>query len=186
MSGNRGYFKLGDYNAICRVCGFKRKASELRLRWDGVYVCKEDWEPRQPQDFVRGVPDEQAPPWTQPEVRPVFLPLGQLGLGAGPAILGGTPNPGDGVTPTEGVEYGNLIIGTPAVYRNRILQTPGVDYNLTSNFGNLTFTSSPNEGDVLTWSGTWKDNALVLWTIVQFQFATGDGSTTSYILYAAS
>src|ERR1700722_10779095 len=84
--GNRTFFKLGDYNAICRVCGFKRKASEMRLRWDGVYVCEQDWEIRQPQDFVRGLPEEVAPEWTQPEPPPVFLPLGKLGTGAGPAI----------------------------------------------------------------------------------------------------
>jgi hypothetical protein len=30
-------------------------------------VCDEDWETRHPQDFVRGVADVQAPPWTRPE-----------------------------------------------------------------------------------------------------------------------
>jgi hypothetical protein len=29
--------------------------------------CKQDWEPRQPQDFVRGVADPQLTPWTRPE-----------------------------------------------------------------------------------------------------------------------
>jgi hypothetical protein len=184
MAGNRGYFKLGDYNAICRVCGFKRKASELRLRWDGVYVCNQDWEIRQPQDFVRGLPEEIAPPWTQPEPPPQFIPFPKLGTGAGPAILGGTPNPGSG-QPTEGVEYGGLILGTPAIYRNGVLLTVNVDYILTSNFGNITFTFTPVLGDKLKWSGTWKDNALVVSTVVQFQFATGDNNTTSFILYAA-
>jgi hypothetical protein len=182
--GNRTFFKLGDYNAICRVCGFKRKASEMRLRWDGVYVCEQDWEIRQPQDFVRGLPEEVAPEWTQPEPPPVFLPLGKLGTGAGPAILGGTANPGDG-TATKGVEYGNLIIGVPAIYKNGTLLTSGVDYQLTTSFGNITFTVAPHANDFLTWSGTWKDNALVLFTIVQFRFAVGDGHTTSFIIYAA-
>jgi hypothetical protein len=184
MAGNRGYFKLGDYNAICRVCGFKRKASELKLRWDGVYVCRQDWEIRQPQDFVRGCPEEVAPEWTQPEPPDQFLPLPKLGTGAGPVRLGGTPNPGSGA-PTQGVEYGSLIIGVPAIYKNGVLQTSGVDYQLTSNFGNITFTTTPAIGAKLRWSGIWKDNALVLSTIVQFQFATGDGNTTSFIIYAA-
>lgn len=30
-------------------------------------VCEADWEPRHPQDFVKGVPDDQAPPWSRPD-----------------------------------------------------------------------------------------------------------------------
>ena len=36
-------------------------------------VCQDCWEPRQPQDFVRGVADIQAPPWTRPEGTDVFV-----------------------------------------------------------------------------------------------------------------
>jgi hypothetical protein len=43
----------------------KFKASQLKRHWKGYYVCVEHWEPRQPQDFVRGVPDIQTPPWVQ-------------------------------------------------------------------------------------------------------------------------
>jgi hypothetical protein len=38
-------------------------------------VCAGDWEPRQPQDFVRGVADFQAPPFTRPEPADVFIPF---------------------------------------------------------------------------------------------------------------
>lgn len=61
------HFILGDYNAICDECGFKYKASQLKKRWDGLYVCEADWEPRHPQDFIRARYDDQAPPWTRPE-----------------------------------------------------------------------------------------------------------------------
>lgn len=61
------YFAPGDWNAACYVCGRKFKASELIRHWQGYYVCKDDWEPRQPQDFVRGVPDDQTVPWVQPQ-----------------------------------------------------------------------------------------------------------------------
>jgi hypothetical protein len=71
--GARDYYKKGDWNAICDVCGFKRKASEMKMRWDGIMCCPEDWEPRQPQDFVRGVPDDQTVPWTRPEPPDVFV-----------------------------------------------------------------------------------------------------------------
>ncbi|MGH7745394.1 MAG: hypothetical protein ACREQ5_11470, partial [Candidatus Dormibacteria bacterium] len=63
----------GQYNAICDVCGFMRKSGEIKLRWDGLMVCKEDWEPRQPQDFVRGVPEKQDLPWTRPPNTTLFI-----------------------------------------------------------------------------------------------------------------
>jgi hypothetical protein len=49
------------------------KEHDLQKRWDGVMVCSGDWEPRQPQDFVRGVADKQAPPWARPEASDKFL-----------------------------------------------------------------------------------------------------------------
>lgn len=60
------YFKKGDWNAVCDRCGFNFKASELRKTWDGFYVCKDDFETRHPQDFVRSRPDRQTVPWTRP------------------------------------------------------------------------------------------------------------------------
>lgn len=70
MSKDR-YIK-GDWNAICDVCGFEYKASELRLRWDGYLVCPEDWESRHAQDFIRTVKDDQSVPWTRPEGTDTF------------------------------------------------------------------------------------------------------------------
>lgn len=49
----------GNHNTLCDVCGFQYKASEMLRRWDGVLVCKTDWEPRHPQDFVRSRPDQR-------------------------------------------------------------------------------------------------------------------------------
>lgn len=62
----------GSWNVICDVCGRQYKDSDLQLRWDGLMVCSGDWEPRQPQDFVRGVADKQAPPFSRPEQTDVF------------------------------------------------------------------------------------------------------------------
>jgi hypothetical protein len=66
------YYTKGDWNAICDACGMQFKASELRKRWDGLMVHSTCWEPRQPQDFVRGVADIQVPPWTRPESTDIF------------------------------------------------------------------------------------------------------------------
>lgn len=65
--------RLGDYNAICDISGFEGKASEFALRWDGLRVLRRFWEPRQPQDFVRGVKDDPTVPWSRPETADVFI-----------------------------------------------------------------------------------------------------------------
>jgi len=74
MTDSADYLKLGDWNAACYQCGRKRKAGWLLKYWQGYYVCREHWEARQPQDFVRSVPDNQTPPWVQPQ-SDTFLPM---------------------------------------------------------------------------------------------------------------
>lgn len=69
--GRADYLKLGSYNAHCAECGAKFKAEDLQKNWKGFWVCHRDWEPRQPQDFVRGVP-ETPTPWQQ-EYGPSFV-----------------------------------------------------------------------------------------------------------------
>ncbi len=72
--GKSDYLALGDFNAACAECGMKFKASEMIQLPDGVpggrmYVCPEHWNARQPQDFVRGIPDKMASPWQQPQIQ---------------------------------------------------------------------------------------------------------------------
>lgn len=64
--GRADYFELGDYNAYCSECGRKRKASTMERNWQGLYRCPSHNEPRQPQDFVRAIPDIMNVPWSQP------------------------------------------------------------------------------------------------------------------------
>jgi hypothetical protein len=49
----RNHLILGNWNAICDSCGRKFKALDLQKRWDGLMVCKEDYELRHEQDFLR-------------------------------------------------------------------------------------------------------------------------------------
>jgi hypothetical protein len=56
--GKADKYQHGTHNAICDTCGFKYKASQLRMTWDGFFVCDPCWEPRHPQDFVRGKVDK--------------------------------------------------------------------------------------------------------------------------------
>jgi len=70
--GRSDYYAEGEWNAMCAECGRKRKSSEMRKLppgdpGAGLWVCyPEHWQARHPQDFVKGVPDETAPPWVQP------------------------------------------------------------------------------------------------------------------------
>lgn len=69
--GRNDHLVLGDFNAQCAECGAKFKGSQLVRNWKGHYVCARDWEPRHPQDYVKGV-SEQPTPWAQ-EYEPVFV-----------------------------------------------------------------------------------------------------------------
>lgn len=52
------------YNAICDSCGWKRKSTEMRQRWDGLMVCADTcWEARHPMDFYRTRNDTHKLPW---------------------------------------------------------------------------------------------------------------------------
>ena len=53
----------GTYNAICDQCGRKRKAQDMALQWNNLFVCQTPcFEERNAQEFVRGVPDPQTVP----------------------------------------------------------------------------------------------------------------------------
>ena len=71
--GKADYLALGQWNVICDVCGFKFKSGQIQKRWDGLYVCPKDYEPRHPQDFLRGIPDDQSVAFTRPEATDTFL-----------------------------------------------------------------------------------------------------------------
>jgi hypothetical protein len=64
---SKSYYKHGDWNAECDVCGFEFKASQLRSRWDGLMVCRADYEPRHPSDFFRVRPEDTSVPWARPD-----------------------------------------------------------------------------------------------------------------------
>lgn len=55
----KNYYSAGEWNSICDQCGRRFKSSELKKRWDGLMVCSQDFELRNPQEFVRGVVDSE-------------------------------------------------------------------------------------------------------------------------------
>ena len=54
-----------EYNVLCDVCGFKKKASQVRKRWDGYIVCDKDYEIRHPLDFFTNRNDTHPLPFTR-------------------------------------------------------------------------------------------------------------------------
>src|ERR1700694_145838 len=73
------YFKNGSWNCVCDVCGFRFKAEDIVKRWDGAMVCRKDYEPRHPQDFIRVRDERISVPFTRPE-NDVFVPQTTLAL----------------------------------------------------------------------------------------------------------
>lgn len=69
----RTRLKLGQWNAICDRCGFKFKSGELKKDWQGLMVCNEDFELRNPQDFLRIQPERVVPDWVRPRPPDVFI-----------------------------------------------------------------------------------------------------------------
>lgn len=67
MTGS--YFIPGEWNFVCDICGRKRKSGEMRRGWGAnleAVVCSEHYQPQQPQDFVRVLPDDQSVPVARP------------------------------------------------------------------------------------------------------------------------
>ncbi len=86
--------KSYEYNAICDICGFKKKSYELRKRWDGFWVCEKDWEPRHILDFYRTKNDVHILPFTRPDT--------QNELTWTPVFTGLTETPGNGAITISG------------------------------------------------------------------------------------
>ena len=67
------HFVGGSFYRICDMTGFKIRAERTAKQWNSLIVRDQSWEPRQPQDFVKGVRDEQAAPEPRPRQTNVFL-----------------------------------------------------------------------------------------------------------------
>jgi hypothetical protein len=86
----------GAWNAICDRCGSKYKSYMLRKTWDNLMCChgagtRGCWEPRQPQDYVRGVKDNMGTTWARPPGEDVFVGVCTL---AGTQAIPGLAIPG--------------------------------------------------------------------------------------------
>jgi hypothetical protein len=67
-------FRMGEAKACCDRCGFDFRLSQLKKEWTGKKVCRDCFETRHPQDFVRAVRDRQIVRDPRPEPADVFQP----------------------------------------------------------------------------------------------------------------
>ncbi len=66
----------GDWYRIDDRTGFKVRQGQTRKEWNGLIVRNQSWEPRQPQDLVQGVADDQTV--SEPRPRQVNQFIGPL------------------------------------------------------------------------------------------------------------
>lgn len=123
------YYKRNSANAICDVCGLKYKLDQLKKRWDGVWVCADDYEERHPQEFIRSKPDSNKLVIVKPRPPMVFTQMctiqgrsGVVGLATvGCSIVGNSYTGPGGLTLLEtGADVGYAIVGEAIVGNSSI------------------------------------------------------------------
>jgi hypothetical protein len=72
------YFESGAHNLICDRTGFKIKSTEAKKEWNGLIVHRDYWEPRHPQDFVRGKIDKQTVKNGRPRPEPWYVTTNEV------------------------------------------------------------------------------------------------------------
>lgn len=140
--GKSNQYLKGDWNVICDYCGAKKKQSECRLTWDNALVCADKcWEPRQPQDFVRGKVDKQrvAPHLARPDDKDMFTETtlnGNVSKNAKSIVVSSAAGFADyltiGIETDEVVQDASGITGDNVTASGRIIHWTTVDDSYSS------------------------------------------------------
>lgn len=142
--GRKLHFKMGSFYRTDDRTGFPQRAERTRQEWTGLIVDKSIWEIRQPQDFVRGVKDDQSVPKPRPLPPDIFDGPTYLDLVAdvGPgALIYLTTESGERVTTEAGqpitlgsnlnILYLNSLAGISVGERGGVMMNNGQFYNFT-------------------------------------------------------
>lgn len=133
------FLKLGQFNRISDRSGFKMKSGKTAKEWTNAIVGVDEWEPRNAQEFLRGIPDFMAAPDPRPEATDQFITVtGSSYSVATPAV----PASGVPLINTTGDPVNVQITGTVTS-----ILVNGVP--LTSNFN-----MAPGDSVVLTYTVT--------------------------------
>ena len=133
---NQNSLVVGEWLTICDRCGFKFKSCDLKKEWTGFYVCKDCYEPRHPQDFVKSVPDNTSVPWSRPDSN----------ADSSYTDVGGTAHTTDNKVDTYGDESPTITWGTG----NTVIE---FNTDLTAN-RTATIAGSPSDHDRYTFYRT--------------------------------
>jgi hypothetical protein len=81
------FYDPGSNWVIDDISGFRVRAEDARIQWNGLLVDKVRWEARNPQDFVKGVVDDQNVPDPRPRAPATFVQLQGVLYSEGGEIL---------------------------------------------------------------------------------------------------
>lgn len=59
-TNRKGGYQKGEHLVVCDRSGRVYDSSNTRKEWNGLIVGKDEWEPRHPQEFVRGIRENIA------------------------------------------------------------------------------------------------------------------------------
>jgi hypothetical protein len=62
----KNYYVSGEFNLTCDRCSKKIKAHQAKHEWTGFIVCRDCYENRHPQDFVKAQTDKITVPFQRP------------------------------------------------------------------------------------------------------------------------
>lgn len=103
--GRKLHYKPGSYYQVDDRTGFPQRTDRMRKEWDNLIVDRRVWEPRQPQDLVRGVKDNQNVDNARPLAPHVFVGPTETTLAATVPVLGVTGT----LASNFGVSSGNTL-----------------------------------------------------------------------------
>jgi hypothetical protein len=63
----------GQWFIRCDRTGFRLPSAVCQFEWNNLLTWERVWEPRQPQDYLRGIPDNMSVPYGRPNQDPTFL-----------------------------------------------------------------------------------------------------------------
>ena len=66
-------YRPGEFYRCCDRCGFKVRNTATKKEWNGLIVCLPCWDPKHPQEAVRGRVDRQNVIDPRPEPEDVFV-----------------------------------------------------------------------------------------------------------------
>lgn len=140
------HFRGGSFYRKDDRTGFPTRAEQTRKEWNGLIVSERVWEPRQPQDLVRGVKDQQNVPEARPLPPNVFIGPKWIALAAaaapGATVLQVQSTAGffDGcsvsVMQDDGVNFNTTLVGAPGASSIALahgLQAGAASGNLVTN-----------------------------------------------------